>query len=112
MNQKLFRGYATTAAVREDHLEILDLLIKAGACQEACEEALLETSYLGQARPAELLMATDLIRPQVSVHALVSACCRGFVNVVDTLIKVILEHRIPKFKITDQVRYFCLELMY
>lgn len=87
VNQKLFRGYATTAAVREDHLEILDVLIKAGACQEACEEALLETSYLGQARPAELLMATDLIRPQVAVHALVSACCRGFVNVVDTLIK-------------------------
>lgn len=88
MNQKLFRGYATTAAVREGHLDILQILVKAGACQEACEEALLEASYLGQARPAELLMSSDLIRPQVAVHALVSACCRGFVNVLDTLIKV------------------------
>ncbi|KAJ0038184.1 hypothetical protein Pint_23689 [Pistacia integerrima] len=78
---------ATTAAVRECHLEILDVLIKAGASQEACEEALLEASYLGEARSAELLMSSDLIRPQVAVHALVSACCRGFVNVVDTLIK-------------------------
>ncbi|KAK3223597.1 hypothetical protein Dsin_010622 [Dipteronia sinensis] len=87
VNQKLFRGYATTAAVREGHLEILDVLIKAGASQEACEEALLEASYLGEARSTELLMGSDLIRPQVAVHALVSACCRGFVNVVDTLIR-------------------------
>lgn len=88
MNLKLFRGYATTAAAREGHLEILEVLIKAGACQEACEEALLEASYLGESKSAELLMSSDLIRPQVAVHALVSACCRGFVNVVDTLIKV------------------------
>ncbi|XP_065875767.1 uncharacterized protein [Euphorbia lathyris] len=87
VNQKLFRGYATTAAVREGHLDVLDLLIKCGAFQEACEEALLEASYLGQARLAGLLMSSDLIRPQVAVHALVSACCRGFVNVVDTLIR-------------------------
>ncbi|CAK7327395.1 unnamed protein product [Dovyalis caffra] len=87
VNQKLFRGYATTAAIREGHLDILDILVKSGASQEACEEALLEASYLGQARPAELLMGSDLIRPQVAVHALVSACCRGFANVVDTLIK-------------------------
>ncbi|CAI0381065.1 unnamed protein product [Linum tenue] len=86
-NQKLFRGYATTAAVREGHLEILERLMKAGACQEACEEALMEASYLGQAKPAELLMGSDLIRPRVAVHALVSASCRGFVNVVDVLIK-------------------------
>ncbi|EEF47511.1 ankyrin repeat-containing protein, putative [Ricinus communis] len=83
----LFRGYATTAAVREGHLDVLEVLMKAGASQEACEEALLEASYLGQARHAELLMGSDLIRPQVAVHALVTACCRGFVNVVDTLIK-------------------------
>ncbi|KAF9673681.1 hypothetical protein SADUNF_Sadunf10G0049500 [Salix dunnii] len=87
VNQKLFRGYATTAAIREGHLDILDVLVKTGASQEACEEALLEASYLGQARPAELLMESYLIRPQVAVHALVSACCRGFANVVDTLIK-------------------------
>lgn len=69
-------------------MDILDILVKSGASQEACEEALLEASYLGQARPAELLMGSDLIRPQVAVHALVSACCRGFANVVDTLVKV------------------------
>lgn len=92
MNQKLFRGYATTAAVREDHLEILEVLINGGASQQACEEALLEASYLGRARPAEMLMGSDLIRPQSAIHALVSACCRGFVHVVDTLIKVTLEH--------------------
>ncbi|XP_034914514.1 uncharacterized protein [Populus alba] len=87
VNQKLFRGYATTAAIREGHLDVLDILVKSGAFQEACEEALLEASYLGQARPAELLMGSDLIRPQVAVHALVSACCRGFASVVDTLVK-------------------------
>ncbi|XP_065875249.1 uncharacterized protein [Euphorbia lathyris] len=87
VNQKLFRGYATTAAVREGHLDVLEVLMKCGASQEACEEALLEACYLGQARLAGLLMSSDLIRPQVAVHALVSACCRGFVNVVDALIK-------------------------
>lgn len=88
MNQKLFRGYATTIAVREGHLEILDILLKTGASQPACEEALLEASCHGQATLAELLMGSDLIRPHVVVHALVTACCRGFVDVVDTLIKV------------------------
>ncbi|KAH7515526.1 uncharacterized protein LOC107428353 isoform X2 [Ziziphus jujuba] len=87
VNQKLFRGYATTAAVREDHLKILQVLISSGAYQEACEEALLEASYLGRARAAEMLMASDMIRPQAAVHALVSASCRGLVDVVDTLLK-------------------------
>ncbi|XVF57843.1 hypothetical protein PTKIN_Ptkin07bG0015000 [Pterospermum kingtungense] len=32
-------------------------------------------------------MGTDLIRPHVAVHALVTACCRGFVEVVETLVK-------------------------
>lgn len=88
MNQKLFRGFATTAAVREGHLEILEILLKAGASQPACEEALLESSCHGHARSAELLMGSDLVRPHVAVHALVTACCRGFVDVVDTLLKV------------------------
>ncbi|XWS34599.1 hypothetical protein CRYUN_Cryun21dG0052200 [Craigia yunnanensis] len=89
VNHKLFRGYATTAAVREDQMEILEVLLNAGACQEACEEALLEASYLGSAKPAKRLMATDMIRPQFALRALVSACCRGFVDVVDTLIKCV-----------------------
>jgi hypothetical protein len=74
--------------VREGHLEILEILLKAGASQPACEEALLEASCHGCARLAELLMGSDMIRPHVAVHALVTACCRGFVDVVDTLIKV------------------------
>lgn len=88
VNQKLFRGYATTAAVREGHLEILQTLINAGASQPACEEALQEASYCGRARFAELLMGSEMIRPHAAVHALVTACCRDFVDVVDTLIKV------------------------
>ncbi|KAK7311999.1 hypothetical protein RJT34_10525 [Clitoria ternatea] len=87
VNMRLFRGYAATAAVREGHLNILEVLINAGASQVACEEALMEASYLGGARFAELLMQSNMIRPQVAVHALVSACCRGFVEVVDVLIK-------------------------
>ncbi|XP_061343754.1 uncharacterized protein LOC133289773 [Gastrolobium bilobum] len=87
VNQKLFRGFATTAAVREGHLNILEILLKAGASQPACEEALLEASYHGQSGCEELLMSSDLIRPHIAVHALVTACCRGFVDVVETLIK-------------------------
>lgn len=88
MNVKLFKGFATTVAVREGHLEILEILLKAGACQSACEEALLEAGCHGRARLAELLMGSDLIRPRVAVHSLVTACCRGFVDVVETLMKV------------------------
>lgn len=88
MNQKLFRGFATTAAVREGRNEILKILLKAGASQPACEEALLEASCHGQARLVELLMCSDLIRPHVAVHALATACCRGFADVVDVLTKV------------------------
>ncbi|KAE8656336.1 Protoporphyrinogen oxidase [Hibiscus syriacus] len=87
VNQKLFKGFATTVAVRESHLEILKILLKAGASQAACEEALLEASCHGQARFAELLMGSDLIRPHVAIHALVTACCRGFVEVVNALTK-------------------------
>ncbi|GAB2229747.1 hypothetical protein Droror1_Dr00014001 [Drosera rotundifolia] len=87
VNQKLFRGFATTAAVREGHLEILKSLIKAGASQPACEEALLEASYHGRASSVELLMGSDLIRSHVSVHAFVTACLRGFKDVVDALIR-------------------------
>ncbi|KAF6166885.1 hypothetical protein GIB67_020319 [Kingdonia uniflora] len=87
VNQKLFRGYATTAAAREGHLEILEILLKGGASQSACEEALLEASCFGRARLAELIMGSDMIRPHVAVHSLVTACCRGFVDVVDTFMK-------------------------
>ncbi|KAG8501302.1 hypothetical protein CXB51_003433 [Gossypium anomalum] len=88
VNHKLFKGFATTVAVREGRLEILEILLKTGASQPACEEALLEASCHGQARLAELLMGSDLIRPHVAVQALVTACCRGFAEVVNTLMKM------------------------
>ncbi|KAI3823973.1 hypothetical protein L1987_05419 [Smallanthus sonchifolius] len=88
VNQKLFRGFSLTAAVREGHLEIFEILLKAGASQQSCEEALLEASCHGRAGIfIEMLMASDLIRANVDVHALVTACCRGFVHVVDVLLK-------------------------
>lgn len=88
MNQKLFRGFPTTVAVREGHFDVFEILLKAGASQPACEEALVGASCHGRSRFAELLMGTDLIRPQVAVHALATASCRGFVDVVGTLLKV------------------------
>lgn len=87
VNLKLFRGFATTEAVRESQLEILEVLVKAGASQPACEDALLEASFHGRARFVELLMGSDLIRPRVSLHAFVTACARGYNDVVDTMMK-------------------------
>ncbi|XP_008791721.2 ankyrin-3-like [Phoenix dactylifera] len=87
VNLRLFRGYATTAAAREGRAEVVEVLLKAGASQPACEEAVVEACCHGRARLVELLMGSDLVRPHVAVHALVSAAARGFVDVVDTLIK-------------------------
>ncbi|KAK9060180.1 hypothetical protein SSX86_020884 [Deinandra increscens subsp. villosa] len=87
VNKKLFRGYATTAAARGSYVEILELLIESGASQLACEEALIEASHIGLANVAKVLMESELIRANVAVHALVNASCRGFVDVVDTLLK-------------------------
>ncbi|KAI3426781.1 ANK_REP_REGION domain-containing protein [Psidium guajava] len=87
VNQKLFRGYAITAAVREGHIKIAEVLMTAGASRDACEEALVEASYVGEPRISEMLMGSQMIRPHVAVRALVLACCRGFVEVVDALIK-------------------------
>ncbi|KAJ0104706.1 hypothetical protein Patl1_17385 [Pistacia atlantica] len=87
VNQELFRGFATTAAAREGHFVLLDMLLKAGASQSACEDALLEACLWGQAKAAELLICSDMTGPNVAQHALVSASCGGFVDVVATLIK-------------------------
>ncbi|KAG0461104.1 hypothetical protein HPP92_021401 [Vanilla planifolia] len=87
-NQKLFRGYAMTAAAREGREEAVELLLRAGAGQEACEEAVVEASRHGLARIVELIVGSDFVRPRVSVHALVTAASRGFVDVVDTLLKL------------------------
>lgn len=74
--------------MREGHQEILEMLIKAGASQQACEEALLEASCHGHARFVELLMESEMIRPRIAVHAFFTGCCRGFGDVVDALLKV------------------------
>ncbi|KAI3520690.1 hypothetical protein L1887_10140 [Cichorium endivia] len=88
VNQKLFRGFASTAAVREGHFEIFEMLLKAGPSQPVCEEALLEASCHGRGgKFIKLLMDSDLIRTHIAIHALVTACCRGFTDVVDTLLK-------------------------
>ncbi|WZZ30620.1 hypothetical protein YC2023_014021 [Brassica napus] len=87
VNQKLFRRFTTTVAVREGHLEVLEILLKVGASQPACEEALMGANYHGRPGLAEVLMGTDLIWPQFAVHALATACCRGFVDVAGNLLK-------------------------
>ncbi|XP_011040607.1 PREDICTED: ankyrin-3-like isoform X1 [Populus euphratica] len=87
VNQELFRGFATTAAAREGHCVLLDMLLKAGASHLACEDALLEACLCGQSKAAELLICSEMTGPDVAQHALVSASCRGFVDVVTTLIK-------------------------
>lgn len=88
MNGKVFRGYPATAAAREGRAEVAALLVRAGASQPACEEAIVEAALQGQAALAVIFMGSDLVRPRVAVHALVSAAARGFVDVVDSLIKV------------------------
>ncbi|KAJ9706392.1 hypothetical protein PVL29_001751 [Vitis rotundifolia] len=87
VNLELFRGFATTAAAREGHCALLDMLLKAGASQSACEHALLEACLCGQARAAKLVIRSEMIGPSVAQHALVSASCRGYVDVADALIK-------------------------
>ncbi|KAK3142228.1 hypothetical protein QOZ80_4BG0343870 [Eleusine coracana subsp. coracana] len=87
VNGKVFQGYPATAAAREGRAEVAELLVRAGASQPACEEAVVEAALQGQAALAAIFMGSDLVRPRVAVHALVSAAARGFVDVVDTLIK-------------------------
>ncbi|XP_020106353.1 ankyrin-3 isoform X2 [Ananas comosus] len=87
VNQKQYRGWATTAAVREGRREVVEALLRAGASQPACEEAVVEAALQGRPRLAELLMSSDLVHPPAAAHALASAAARGFVDVVDALIK-------------------------
>ncbi|KAK1294195.1 hypothetical protein QJS10_CPA16g00190 [Acorus calamus] len=87
VNQKLFRGHAAAAAAREGHKDALEVLIRAGASQEACEEALLEAARHGRAGIAAVLMGSDMAKPHTAVRALVTAACHGHVEVVDTLMK-------------------------
>jgi hypothetical protein len=67
---------------------VAELLVRAGASQPACEEAIVEAALQGQAALAAIFMRSDLVRPRIAVQALVSAATRGFVDVVETLVKV------------------------
>lgn len=87
VNQRLFRGYSTTAAAREGHYEVLSILLKSGASQLACEEALLEACLFNQVKAAELLMNWEMTRPEVATSALIHASSRGLVDIVELLIK-------------------------
>ncbi|KAH9558803.1 hypothetical protein CY35_06G026300 [Sphagnum magellanicum] len=87
VNQKVFRGYATTAAAREGHYMILNLLQRAGAQQLALEDALLEACLFGQGKSVELLISSDMTRPEVLAQALLYASSRGFMDIVAILIK-------------------------
>lgn len=87
MNQQLFRGFAITAAVREGRIEIIELLVRSGASQVACEDALLEACCHNRPKITELLMDSEQIRDQIATHALVLACARGFVEVAEVLMK-------------------------
>jgi ankyrin repeat protein len=84
----MFRGYATTAAAREGHDLVLNLLQRAGAQQPALEDALLEACLFGQGKSVELLISSDMTRPEVLAQALLYASSRGFVDIVAILIKV------------------------
>ncbi|CAI9111547.1 OLC1v1011796C2 [Oldenlandia corymbosa var. corymbosa] len=64
-----------------------EILLRAGASQPACEEALIEASCHGHSKIAERLMASDMIRPQIAVQALVTACCRGYVDLINVLVE-------------------------
>uniref|UniRef100_A0A0D9VFP4 Uncharacterized protein n=1 Tax=Leersia perrieri TaxID=77586 RepID=A0A0D9VFP4_9ORYZ len=87
VNQKLFLGYATTAAAREGNINILEMLIQAGATQEACEDSLSEASLFAEVESIRLLVCSEMIRPEAAAHALVTASSRGFDNVVVILLQ-------------------------
>lgn len=87
VNQRLFRGYAATAATREGHYEVLSILLKAGSSQPACEEAFLEACLSGQVNMAELLISWEMVRMEVLTSALIHSSSRGLVSIVELLIK-------------------------
>uniref|UniRef100_A0A0E0JZI3 Uncharacterized protein n=1 Tax=Oryza punctata TaxID=4537 RepID=A0A0E0JZI3_ORYPU len=87
VNQKLFLGYATTAAAREGNIDILEMLLQAGATQEACEDSLSEATLFAEAEAVRLLVCSDMIRPEAAAHSLVTASSRGFDDVVVILLQ-------------------------
>ena len=88
VNRKLFKGYATTAAAREGHINVLQMLLECGASQEACEDALVEATSLGETEIVRLLISSGVVRPTALAHATVIASSRGFVDVITALLEV------------------------
>ncbi|KAJ7518627.1 hypothetical protein O6H91_20G000900 [Diphasiastrum complanatum] len=87
VNEKLFRGYATTAAAREGHHQIIDVMQRAGAAQPALEDALLEACLYNQVKSVEVLISSEMTRPEILAQALVHASNRGYLDIVATLTK-------------------------
>lgn len=88
VNQKLFLGYATTAAAREGNIHILEMLLQAGVTREACEDSLSEAALFAEAEAVRLLVCSEMIQPEAAAHALVTASSRGFDDVVVILLQV------------------------
>ncbi|KAJ3706216.1 hypothetical protein LUZ61_009921 [Rhynchospora tenuis] len=87
VNRKLFKGYATTAAAREGHIDILGMLMEYGASQDACEDALIEATSLDQTEVVRLLISSEMVGPMALAHATVIASSRGFVDVITVLLE-------------------------
>ncbi|BAF08692.1 uncharacterized protein [Oryza sativa Japonica Group] len=87
VNQKLFLGYATTAAAREGNIHILEMLLQAGVTREACEDSLSEAALFAEAEAVRLLVCSEMIQPEAAAHALVTASSRGFDDVVVILLQ-------------------------
>ncbi|KAL6646708.1 hypothetical protein ACP70R_015402 [Stipagrostis hirtigluma subsp. patula] len=87
VNQKLFLGYATTAAAREGNTDVLEILLLAGATQKACEDALLEASLFAEAEAVRILISSEMLGSEAMAHALVTASSRGFNDIVAILLQ-------------------------
>ncbi|KAK9108285.1 hypothetical protein Syun_024296 [Stephania yunnanensis] len=63
-------------------------------------------------------MGSDMIRPHVAVHALVTACCRGFLDVMDTLLKatifigILVKLRFYAISVIGLLVYHCYGLVF
>jgi hypothetical protein len=87
VNGKLYNGYATTAAAREGRVNILHMLLEYGTSQDACEDALVEASSLGETEIVQLI-SSAIVGPTALSHATVIASSRGFVDEIIAFLKV------------------------
>jgi hypothetical protein len=89
LNQKLFLGYATTSAAREGNIDVLKMLLLAGATQEACEDALSEACLFGEVEAVRILVSSEMLGIEAMARALVTACSRGFDDISVILLQVL-----------------------